>query len=102
MVPNETDEAAPKASACIAGYVPAQEVEMGRIIIDNRASIDDALAVGMVKRVIEDGRISNGGKQYCYYTVFTGEDGEKIGVATDLNKRSDRFVLVDDQNSFST
>lgn len=71
---------------------------MSKIIIENRSNLDDALAVGMVKHVIEGGRISNDGKQYCYYTVFTGEDGRRFGVSTDLNKASDRFVVVNDEN----
>ena len=63
-----------------------------RIIIENRSSISDLDALEHVRRVMVDGRVSNYGKQYCYYTAF----GSGIGVATDLNKRSDRFVVVDD------
>lgn len=70
---------------------------MSRIIIENRTELDDALAVDMVKQVIQGGRISNGDLQYCYYTTFTGEDGRKFGVSTDLNKASDRFVVVNSQ-----
>jgi hypothetical protein len=69
---------------------------MARIIIDNRSDIGDALAVEMVKNVIEDGRISNGGKQYCYHTIFTGSCGRQFGVSSTVNKSSDRFVVVNE------
>ena len=72
---------------------------MSRIIIDNRSDADDALALQLVQTVIEGGRISNDGKQYCYYTTFFAQnDGTRYGVATDLNKCSDRFTVVNDRN----
>jgi hypothetical protein len=70
--------------------------KMAKLIIDNRSDLDDALAVEMVKKVIEDGRISNGGTQYCYHTTFTGRDGRRFGVISTLNKSSDRFVVVNE------
>lgn len=69
---------------------------MARLIIDNRSDIGDALAAGMVREVIEDGRISNGGKQYCYHTIFTGSDGRQFGVSSTVNRSSDRFVVVNE------
>lgn len=65
-----------------------------RIIIENRSQINDLDAIEAVKTVIMSGRISNDGAQYCYFTTFK-VGNRKIGVATDLNKRSDRFVVVD-------
>lgn len=65
---------------------------MSKIIIDNRSSQSDAQAVELVVRVIEKGRISNQGKQYCYGVTF-----EDIGLAiySDLNKCSDKFIVCD-------
>lgn len=63
-----------------------------RIIIENRTPISDVNALRYVSRVIEDGRISDGGKQYCYHTIF----GDGIAVSTDRNKMSDRFVVTQD------
>ena len=69
---------------------------MGKTIIENRSAVGDSVAINLVQRVISKGRISNNGKQYCYATVFRNpeQDGE-IVVYTDLNKKSDRFVVSD-------
>ncbi len=65
---------------------------MSRIIIENRSSKSDAHVVRMVGNVIENGRISNNEKQYCYVTRFhTG-----LVISTDLNKASDKFIAYDD------
>ena len=73
---------------------------MSRIIVDNRSKADDCYALELVKAVISSGRVSNNGKQYCYYTTFLGgADGNRYGVSTDLNKASDRFTIVDDRNA---
>ena len=32
--------------------------------------IDDLTAVSLVKQVIEQGKISNNGKSYCYLSIF--------------------------------
>ena len=73
---------------------------MSRIIIDNRSKADDCYALELVKAVMNRGRISNNGKQYCYYAVFRGDsNGNKYGVSTDLNKASDKFTIVDDKNA---
>ena len=70
------------------------EIEMGRIIIDNRSSITDHYAVGLVQKVIAQGRVSNNDKQYCYGSRF-GYMG--VCIFTDLNKCSDRFIVVDEK-----
>lgn len=62
-----------------------------RIIIENRSKLSDQEALMRVRAVMDMGRISNDGKQYCYFSTF--KDG--TGVSTDLNKASDRFVVVD-------
>lgn len=38
--------------------------------IKNEDSIDDLTAISLVKKVIEEGKISNDGKSYCYLTLF--------------------------------
>jgi len=66
---------------------------MNKLIIDNRTELTDLEAVTLVGRVIEQGRISNDEKQYCYGTGITIE-GKEYMVWTDLNKKSDRFVIT--------
>ena len=67
---------------------------MGKIIIENRSSVSDNVAISLVQRVITKGRVSNDGKQYCCATVFRNpEQDSEIVVYTDLNKKSDRFVV---------
>ena len=62
---------------------------MDKIIIENRTDKSMTEILGYVAAVIQGGRISNDGKQYCYATRFK----ENIMVYTDLNKKSDRFVI---------
>ncbi len=66
---------------------------MNKLIIDNRTELTDLEAVTLVSKVIDQGRISNDGKRYCYGTVITIEDKEYM-IWTDLNKKSDRFVIT--------
>lgn len=65
---------------------------MGRIIINNRSELSDGVALGLVMRIIEGGRVSNDGKQYCYLTSFKIGETE-YDVATDLRKGSDSFTV---------
>ena len=66
---------------------------MRKIIIENRSlEVTDLQALDLVKQVMNGGRVSNDGKQYCYLT--TAMNGE-IHIATDLNKCSDRFIVYD-------
>lgn len=67
---------------------------MGKIIIENKSSADDSAAVRLVEQVIRKGRVSDDGKQYCYATIAMS-GGRKVMISTDRNKRSDRFVVVD-------
>ena len=62
---------------------------MDKIIIENRTDKHMNEVLGYVAAVIQGGRISNNGKQYCYATRFK----ENIMVYTDLNKKSDRFII---------
>jgi hypothetical protein len=60
-----------------------------RIIIENRSNLDDIEALRRVGLVINGGRVSNGGIQYCYLTTFDDD----IQISTDYNKSSDRFIV---------
>ena len=66
---------------------------MNRLIIDNRTELTDFESITLIGRVINQGRISNGGKQYCYGTGITIK-GKEYMIWTDLNKKSDRFVIT--------
>lgn len=67
--------------------------DMGRIIIDNQSALPDAEAIRVVARVIDDGRISGGGRCYCYATVFKAPF---VAVYAKVNKSSDKFIVSDD------
>ena len=66
---------------------------MNKLIIDNRTELTDLEAVTLVSKVINQGRVSNDGKQYCYATIAK-VGGVEYAVYTDLNKMSDRFVIT--------
>ena len=66
---------------------------MNKLIIDNRTKLTDFEAITLVGKVINLGRISNNGKQYCYGTGITIE-GKEYMIITDLNKKSDRFIIT--------
>lgn len=71
---------------------------MARIIIDNRSDLIDTDALQLVLNVMSEGRICNDGKQYCYLSVYHLVGGE-YQVSTDLNKNSDRFVIVKERQN---
>lgn len=66
---------------------------MNKLIIDNRTDLSDLDILIMIGKVIGSGRISNNDKQYCYGTAFK-VDKEEYMVYTDLNKKSDRFIII--------
>jgi len=66
---------------------------MNKLIIHNRTQLTDLEAIVLVGKVITQGRISADGKQYCYATGITLGD-KKYMISTDLNKKSDRFVIT--------
>lgn len=66
---------------------------MSKIIVDNRSDIKDDVVLDYIKELIQLGRISNDNKQYCYLSTFE-LNGNKYQIATDLNKASDRFVVI--------
>lgn len=68
---------------------------MAKIIMDNQSFLSDIFALKLVSKVIDMGRISNQGTQYCYVTSFI-VDNREVMVATSLNPKSDRFVVYDE------
>ena len=69
---------------------------MNKLIIDNRTDLSDFDALTLVINVVWDGRISNDGKQYCYLTSMPINEKQYV-VSTDLNKKSERFVIMEDR-----
>jgi hypothetical protein len=67
---------------------------VNKLIIDNRTDLSDFDALTLVINVVWDGRISNDGKQYCYLTSMPINEKQYV-VSTDLNKKSDRFVIME-------
>ena len=67
---------------------------MSKFIIDNRTKLSDIDVMTLITEVVKQGRISNNDKQYCYGTGITIEDKTYM-IWTDLNKKSDRFVITD-------
>lgn len=65
---------------------------MNKLIIENRAGIPWLDVLTYVASVINMGRISNDGKQYCYVSTFKTPAGTVV-VASDLNEKSDRLVV---------
>ena len=67
---------------------------MNKIIIENHSELPMDIVLVIVGKVMAEGRVSNNGKQYCYFTTFRGGEFD-TGVATDLNKCSDKFTVAD-------
>lgn len=70
---------------------------MNKLIIENRSELTDKQCLHLVERVIESGRISNNNKQYCYLTRLKYINNW-YSVSTDLNEKSDRFVITNGEH----
>jgi len=68
---------------------------MGKLIINNMSRHTDLQALQACSEVVKNGRISNAGKQYCYATIVEMSGGPDLSIYTDLNKKSDRFTVLD-------
>jgi len=66
---------------------------MNKLIIENRTALSDIESLDLVSRVIEEGRVSNDNKQYCYVSIGN-INHSSYAISTDLNKKSDRFVIM--------
>ena len=60
-----------------------------KIYIDIRNDINPALALFKVRHVIEQGKVSNDGKNYCWITEWS----DNIVVSVRGNRKSDCFVV---------
>ena len=60
-----------------------------KIIIDIRDNISTTDALMRVAQVMEEGRTSNNGKNYCYISVWPNNQA----VAATRNKNSDTFIV---------
>ena len=60
-----------------------------KIHIQVKNDIDPALALSRIKQVIEQGKISNDGKNYCWITEWSDD----IVVSVRENRKSDCFVV---------
>jgi hypothetical protein len=67
---------------------------MNKLIIENRTDLSDFDSLMMIGSVIQEGRISNGDKQYCYFST-SKFNNKRYGISTNLNKNSDRFVITE-------
>ena len=56
-------------------------------------NIPDLLAIKLVTKVIEQGKISGNGKDYCYLSVFDTIDQGQIAVATQQYRKSPCFKV---------
>ena len=65
---------------------------MSKLIIKNKTEISDIYVLTLIKKVIDQGRVSNNNKQYCYLTSFTIQNKE-YHMVTDLRKCSDVFTF---------
>ena len=70
---------------------------MNKLIIDNRTDLTDAECLPYVQAVIYKGRISNNDKQYCFLTTFWKDKDTILYVSTELNDKSDRFIIMDEK-----
>jgi len=66
---------------------------MEKLIVENRSNLDLKDAIILIKSVLDEGKISNEGKQHCYLTTFTFK-GDKFSVHSILNKKSERLVIT--------
>jgi len=60
-----------------------------RLIIDNRTDMPMSKALQYVMAVVDQGRISDEGRSYCYTTCF--RDGTIVSAFR--NKKSDRLMV---------
>lgn len=65
-----------------------------KYIIKNNTSLDAETAFILANKVINEGLISDGGKSYCYYTIFnTGNT--KVAVAAKKNSQTSHTFTIE-------
>jgi hypothetical protein len=65
---------------------------MEKLILENRSDLPMSKFLELVQEIIEEGRISNNNKQYCYLSVYK-INGKEYHIASELNKKSDKLIL---------
>ena len=65
---------------------------MKKLIIQNDSDLEMSVCLALVQFVVNQGRLSNNGKQYAYLNSFNVE-GEEYHVVSDLNENSDRLTI---------
>lgn len=65
---------------------------MGKIIVENRTDSPMAEVLNRVALIVNGGRVSDDGKQYCYVTTFQGG----MVIVASRNAKSDRLVATYD------
>jgi hypothetical protein len=75
----------------------SETVEKNRLIVENQTDLPMAEILPYVKAVIEEGRISNDGKCYCYATSWPNG----ITVVANENKASDRLLVYIDKRNYT-
>lgn len=68
-------------------------MEHKKLILENRTYLPMEIFLYLAGKVVNEGRISKNGKQYCLASIFTLKDGD-YAIYSDLNKKSDRLTLV--------
>ena len=67
---------------------------MDKLIIDNRTNRTLLDLWPYLRCVLEEGRVSNDGKQYTYATTWPAG----IVIYSDLNAKSDRLTIIYDES----
>ena len=65
---------------------------MSRLILNNHTRVDDVQALTWVQEIVRDGRVSDGGKAYCYLTRICWAD-RYYHVEARCNGESDSFFV---------
>ena len=65
---------------------------MKKLILQNDSTLDWPTILALASMVIEKGRLSNDGKQYCYLIAFS-IGNEDFHIVSDLNKESDKLTI---------
>lgn len=65
---------------------------MQKLIIDNRTELPMEVVLHYIIKVVKLGRISNNNRQYCG-AVVVSIDNYGYVIYSDLNKKSDKFII---------
>lgn len=65
---------------------------MSKIIVHNLSGVRDDEALNLVARVVQNGRVSDQGRSYCYCTTFE-DAASKLAVYAKRNKSGDSFSV---------